>query len=69
MSRRVFGIDVGGTKIAIVFAIEQDGEIEFIDKVKFPTTTVDETINSIFRNLEDLMKSRVPYYSTRCFTN
>ena len=56
MSRKVFGIDIGGTKIAIVYAIEQDGEIEFVDKVKFLTTTVDETINFIFRNLEELME-------------
>ena len=55
MSKKVFGIDIGGTKIAIIYAIENDGEIEFIDKVKFPTTTVNETINSIFSHLEDLM--------------
>ena len=56
MIRKVLGIDIGGTKVAIIYAIENDGEIEFVDKVKFPTTTVDKTINSIFHNLEDLMK-------------
>ena len=56
MSRKIFGIDIGGTKIAIVYAMESNGEIEFIDKVKFNTTTVDETITYIFRNLEEMMK-------------
>ena len=56
MNRKVIGIDIGGTKIAIVYAMENNGEIVFIDKVKFNTTTVDETINSIFLNMEDMMK-------------
>jgi len=55
MERRVLGIDIGGTKIAIIYAEEQTG-IKLVDKVTFSTTTVDDTINRIFSHLEQMME-------------
>ncbi|MDR1675081.1 MAG: ROK family protein, partial [Tannerella sp.] len=54
MERNVLGIDIGGTKIAVIYAKEKDG-IELVDKVTFPTAQVDDTIDGIFSRLRELM--------------
>ncbi len=45
------GIDIGGTKCAVITADEK-GNI--INKIKFATTTVDETINNIISGIKEL---------------
>jgi glucokinase len=55
MERKLLGIDIGGTKIAIIYARENAG-IEIVDKIVFPTTNVDDTINSIFSHLQQIME-------------
>jgi glucokinase len=55
MERNVLGIDIGGTKIAVIYAQEKDG-IELVDKVTFPTGQVDDTIREIFARLGELME-------------
>ncbi|MDR2138464.1 MAG: ROK family protein [Tannerella sp.] len=55
MERNVLGIDIGGTKIAVIYAKEKDG-IELVDKVTFPTTQVDDTIHGIFTRVQELME-------------
>ncbi|MDR2042345.1 MAG: ROK family protein [Tannerella sp.] len=55
MERNVLGIDIGGTKIALIYAKEKDG-IELVDKVTFPTLQVDDTIREIFSRLRELME-------------
>ena len=45
------GIDIGGTKCAVILG-DNDGKI--IDKIKFPTTTKDETIERILSAIEKL---------------
>ena len=45
------GIDIGGTKCAIICA-DQDGTI--LKKIKFPTTTVAETIAAIIDGVKEL---------------
>ncbi|MBQ4145397.1 MAG: ROK family protein [Clostridia bacterium] len=45
------GIDIGGTKCAVVLA-DNNGKI--IDKIKFPTTSKDETLANIFSAIEKL---------------
>ena len=44
MKENLLGIDVGGTKCAIIYGIKENDELHIIDKKKFDTTTVDETI-------------------------
>lgn len=45
------GIDIGGTKCAVVLA---DGEGKIINKVKFPTTSCKDTLDRIFSEVEKL---------------
>lgn len=45
------GIDIGGTKCAVVLG---DGEGNILEKVKFPTTTVTETLERILTEAEKL---------------
>ena len=47
MKENLLGIDVGGTKCAIIYGIKENDELHIIDKKKFDTTTVDETIDRI----------------------
>ncbi len=43
------GVDIGGTKCAVV---KSDNNGRILDKVKFPTTNVDETLNNIISSVE-----------------
>lgn len=51
--KNYLGIDIGGTKCAVVLGDEQGNVIQ---KTKFPTTTVDETIATILTEAENIMK-------------
>lgn len=44
------GIDIGGTKCAVIVGDENG----IVQKIKFPTTTVDETLKNIFDAVEKL---------------
>lgn len=52
MKTNLLGIDVGGTKCAVIYGIDTDGSLEIVDKVKFATTQVDETISTILGELK-----------------
>ncbi|MDR1918322.1 MAG: ROK family protein [Tannerellaceae bacterium] len=54
MEKKVLGIDIGGTKIALIYAREDEG-ITLVDKVVFPTTSVEDTIANMFSQLQALM--------------
>jgi len=56
MKKKLLGIDVGGTKCAIIYGIQEDDKLTIIDKKKFATTNVDETIENILLGLEDIMR-------------
>jgi glucokinase len=56
MKKNLLGIDVGGTKCAIIYGIQEDDKLTIMDKKKFATTNVDETIENILLGLEDIMK-------------
>ena len=50
------GIDIGGTKCAVVKGRKRkDGEIEILEKIRFETTNKDETLEKIFGAVESLM--------------
>ncbi|HIW19162.1 MAG TPA: ROK family protein, partial [Candidatus Alistipes pullicola] len=51
----ILGVDIGGTKCAVIYGRESDGELTIVEKVKFPTTGVDETIARIIAETESLM--------------
>lgn len=52
MKTNLLGIDIGGTKCAVIYGIDTDGQLAIADKVKFATTGVDETIGNILRELK-----------------
>lgn len=50
------GIDIGGTKCAVVKGQKsENGEIEIIDKIRFETVSYEETFNKIIEAVEALM--------------
>lgn len=54
MSTNLLGIDVGGTKCAIIYGIDNDGVLEIADKVRFDTTDAQSTISNILRELKEM---------------
>jgi glucokinase len=64
MDRRNFlGIDIGGTKTAILYAKENiDHSISIIQKLTFKTSKVQETIDNIFSHLDEIIcKNKLAY--------
>lgn len=56
MWKNLLGVDIGGTKCAVIYGICENEEILIKDKIKFPTTKVEETIGSILDSLEEMMR-------------
>jgi glucokinase len=52
----ILGVDIGGTKCAVIYGIYEDGEVTIADKIKFPTTEVKETIEEIIASLKTIMQ-------------
>ena len=57
------GIDIGGTKCAVVLG---DGEGNILEKVKFPTTTVTETLERILTEAEKLKTDTTVSFGISC---
>ena len=55
MNENLLGIDIGGTKCAIIYGKRDGDSVEITDKVKFATTGVDETIANILGGVEAMM--------------
>lgn len=53
----MLGVDIGGTKCAVNYGYKEGVELHLIDKDKFPTTTLDETIGRILASVESMMKA------------
>ncbi|MDR1121083.1 MAG: ROK family protein [Dysgonamonadaceae bacterium] len=53
--KNLIGIDIGGTKTAVIHAKENAG-IELIDKTVFPTVNVRDTIENIFSHTGRMME-------------
>ena len=49
------GIDIGGTKCAVVRGVMRGGEIAVLDKVKFPTEDFSTTLSKIFSAVENML--------------
>ena len=54
MKTNLLGIDIGGTKCAVIYGIDTDGSIEIADKVRFDTTDVQSTIARILEELKGI---------------
>jgi len=54
MKNNLLGIDIGGTKCAVIYGVDTDGSLEIVDKMKFATTDVKNTVDSILRELKGM---------------
>ena len=52
MKTNLLGIDIGGTKCAVIYGVDTDGVLEIADKVRFETTKVDETVARILTEVK-----------------
>ena len=53
--KNLLGIDIGGTKCAVTFGCCQGSTVEIVDKIRFDTTGVDETIENLLVATEEIM--------------
>ncbi len=57
MDKRILlGVDVGGTKCAVTLGLSINGDIEIKDKISFPTTDVNGTIERIKSEIHNVLK-------------
>ena len=56
IKRNLLGIDIGGTKCAIIYGIQEGDNLTLVDKKKFETTNVDDTIEHILAGIEEMMR-------------
>lgn len=56
MKENLIGIDVGGTKCAVIFGQKEGDTLNIVEKVKFPTTDVNDTIGHICDEVKQLME-------------
>lgn len=52
----LLGIDIGGTKCAVIYGVQKNENLMLVDKKRFSTTNVDETIETILSGIEEIMK-------------
>ncbi|HBX44983.1 ROK family protein [Limibacterium fermenti] len=55
MRENLLGIDIGGTKCAVIYGIKENNTIAIVDKIIFETTNVHETINNICESTTKIM--------------
>jgi glucokinase len=59
MSQLILGLDVGGTKCAVILGkVKEDGLVELIGKKTFPTETskgFEHTIRNIYKNMDEVL--------------
>lgn len=56
MQTNLLGIDIGGTKCAVIYGKDTDGSVEIIDKSRFETTEVNGTIANILSELKEMCR-------------
>ena len=52
------GIDIGGTKTAVVLALEENGTFQICERVQFATLSWKESIETIFNIIEEITSKR-----------
>jgi glucokinase len=56
MQKNLLGVDIGGTKCAVIFGKYDDVNLTVADKIKFPTASVDKTLEEIMATLEKIIE-------------
>lgn len=52
----LIGVDIGGTKCAVIYGKMEPGRLEIAGKEKFPTTDVSSTLKTITQSVDKLVK-------------
>lgn len=61
----LIGVDVGGTKCAVIYGSKIGDELIINEKIVTPTTTLGDTINNVICNIENIMvKNRLNSLNT-----
>ena len=55
MKENLLGVDIGGTKCAVIFGVSDGDRLTVVDKERFATTEVNETISHIENALDAMM--------------
>ncbi len=55
MEENLLGIDIGGTKCAIIYGRKKGTDLRIVDKAKFETTSVDRTIENIINETQRMI--------------
>jgi glucokinase len=55
MKENLLGIDIGGTKCAVIYGKQSGDDLAIVDKEKFATTDVNDTIDNILTALSAMM--------------
>ncbi len=56
MEENILGVDIGGTKCAVTYGRKQGDRLQIVDKVRFATAGVNETIEEIMESISTLMQ-------------
>ena len=56
MKENILGVDIGGTKCALTYGQKDGSELHVVEKIRFATTQVDETIAEIVSGIDRLME-------------
>ena len=56
MKGNLIGLDIGGTKCAVIYGQSNGQDMKLVDKTIFATTHVNETIENLMRETEALMQ-------------
>lgn len=54
METNLIGIDIGGTKCAVIYGRMRGRSLTVVDKIKFPTTEVTQTLENMERGVAEL---------------
>lgn len=55
MKENILGVDIGGTKCAVIFGIKEESDIKIVDKIKIVTSTVSDTLDQIIKGIESIL--------------
>lgn len=55
MEKNLIGIDIGGTKCAVIYGSKVGDELIINEKIVTPTTTLPDTINELIGNVKNIM--------------
>ena len=66
MKQNLIGIDIGGTKCAVTYGINDGENINIVDKLKFNTSKVDETIVNLLENTSAITLEKPFRYLLTC---